>query len=94
MIGLILGAAALGAFAFSRHRRCHGHARWGGPPWAGPPWAEGDVPPWDAPHHGHFMTLHFPDEVARNLLSIDVSEPTSGTAEGNAWGVRLTRVAR
>ncbi len=59
MIGLFLGAAALGAFAFSRHhRRCHGYGRWGGPPWAhgpwaGPPWAQGDVPPWDQPHGGH-----------------------------------------
>ena len=41
-----------------------------------------------------FMTLHFPDEVATNLLTIDVSDPKSGTAEFKACAVRLTRVAR
>jgi formate dehydrogenase major subunit len=40
-----------------------------------------------------FMTLHFPDEVATNLLTIDVSDPKSGTAEFKACAVRLTRVA-
>jgi formate dehydrogenase major subunit len=39
-----------------------------------------------------FMTLHFPDEVATNLLTIDVSDPKSGTAEFKACAVRVARV--
>ena len=39
-----------------------------------------------------FMTLHFPDDVATNQLTIDVSDPKSGTAEFKACAVRL-RVA-
>ena len=30
------------------------------------------------------MTLHFPDEVATNLLTIDATDPKSGTAEFKA----------
>ena len=37
-----------------------------------------------------FMTPHFPDEVATNLLTIDVSDPKSGTAEFKACAVRVT----
>jgi formate dehydrogenase major subunit len=37
-----------------------------------------------------FMTLHFPDEVATNLLTIDVSDPKSGTAEFKACAVRVS----
>jgi formate dehydrogenase major subunit len=40
-----------------------------------------------------FMTLHFPDEVPTNLLTIDVSDPKSGTAEFKACAVRVMRVA-
>ena len=39
-----------------------------------------------------FMTLHFPDEVATNLLTIDASDPKSGTAEFKACaGARASR---
>jgi formate dehydrogenase major subunit len=37
-----------------------------------------------------FMTLHFPDEVPTNLLTIDVSDPKSGTAEFKACAVRVS----
>jgi predicted molibdopterin-dependent oxidoreductase YjgC len=36
-----------------------------------------------------FMTLHFPDEVATNLLTIDAADPKSGTAEFKACAVRV-----
>jgi formate dehydrogenase major subunit len=36
-----------------------------------------------------FMTLHFPDDVATNLLTIDASDPLSGTAEFKACAVRV-----
>jgi formate dehydrogenase major subunit len=39
-----------------------------------------------------FMTLHFPDEVATNVLTIDVSDPKSGTAEFKACAVRVEPV--
>ena len=38
-----------------------------------------------------FMTLHFNDEVATNLLTIDVVDPKSGTAEFKAAAVRVER---
>ena len=38
-----------------------------------------------------FMTLHFQDEVATNRLTIDVSDPKSGTAEFKACAVRVER---
>ena len=38
-----------------------------------------------------FMTLHFPDYVATNVLTIDVSDPKSGTAEFKACAVRVER---
>ncbi len=31
-----------------------------------------------------FMTFHFPDDVATNLLTIDAADPKSGTAEFKA----------
>jgi formate dehydrogenase major subunit len=40
-----------------------------------------------------FMTLHFPDDVATNVLTIDVSDPKSGTAEFKACAVRVQRAA-
>ena len=40
-----------------------------------------------------FMTLHYPDEVATNVLTIDVSDPKSGTAEFKACAVRVERIA-
>jgi formate dehydrogenase major subunit len=39
-----------------------------------------------------FMSLHFPDDVATNVLTIDVSDPKSGTAEFKACAVRVERV--
>jgi formate dehydrogenase major subunit len=38
-----------------------------------------------------FMTMHFPDEVATNQLTIDASDPRSGTAEFKACAVRVER---
>jgi formate dehydrogenase major subunit len=40
-----------------------------------------------------FMNLHFPDEVAVNMLTIDATDPKSGTAEFKATAVRLEPVA-
>jgi formate dehydrogenase major subunit len=37
------------------------------------------------------MTLHYPDEVATNVLTIDASDPKSGTAEFKACAVRVQR---
>jgi formate dehydrogenase major subunit len=34
-----------------------------------------------------FMTLHFPDDVATNLLTIDATDPKSGTAEFKAAAI-------
>jgi predicted molibdopterin-dependent oxidoreductase YjgC len=39
-----------------------------------------------------FMTLHFQDEVRVNLLTIDATDPKSGTAEFKACAVRLDPV--
>jgi predicted molibdopterin-dependent oxidoreductase YjgC len=39
-----------------------------------------------------FMTFHFPDEVATNLLTIDATDPKSGTAEFKASAVSIERV--
>jgi formate dehydrogenase major subunit len=36
-----------------------------------------------------FMTLHFPDDVATNLLTINATDPRSGTAEFKACAVRI-----
>jgi formate dehydrogenase major subunit len=36
-----------------------------------------------------FMTLHFPDDAKTNVLTIDVSDPKSGTAEFKACAVRV-----
>ena len=41
-----------------------------------------------------FMTLHFPDDVATNVLTIDASDPKSGTAEFKACAVRVESAAR
>jgi formate dehydrogenase major subunit len=41
-----------------------------------------------------FMTFHFPDEVDTNALTIDATDPKSGTAEFKASAVRVERVAR
>jgi formate dehydrogenase major subunit len=40
-----------------------------------------------------FMTLHFQDEVMTNFLTIDATDPKSGTAEFKATAVRVDRLA-
>jgi formate dehydrogenase major subunit len=39
-----------------------------------------------------FMTFHFPDDVATNLLTIDAVDPASGTAEFKAAAIRVERL--
>jgi formate dehydrogenase major subunit len=39
-----------------------------------------------------FMTFHFPEEVETNLLTIDATDPLSGTAEFKAAAVRIERL--
>ena len=41
-----------------------------------------------------FMTLHFPDEVATNFLTINATDPRSGTAEFKACAVRVEPVRK
>jgi formate dehydrogenase major subunit len=40
-----------------------------------------------------FMTLHFPDEVDTNVLTLDTYDPKSGTAEFKATAVSVTRAS-
>ncbi len=40
-----------------------------------------------------FMTMHFPDDVATNLLTIDATDPKAGTAEFKATAIRIERLA-
>ena len=40
-----------------------------------------------------FLTLHQPDQVDTNVLTIDATDPRSGTAEFKATAVRIERVA-
>jgi formate dehydrogenase major subunit len=40
-----------------------------------------------------FMTLHFQDDVATNLLTIDATDPKSGTAEFKATAIRVEKLA-
>jgi predicted molibdopterin-dependent oxidoreductase YjgC len=39
-----------------------------------------------------FMTLHFPDEVDVNLLTIDATDPKAGTAEFKAAAIRIEKL--
>jgi formate dehydrogenase major subunit len=39
-----------------------------------------------------FMTLHFPDQVETNVLTIDATDPKSGTAEFKASAVRIEKL--
>ena len=39
-----------------------------------------------------FMTPHFQDEVATNILTIDATDPKSGTAEFKAAAIRVERL--
>jgi formate dehydrogenase major subunit len=41
-----------------------------------------------------FMTLHFQDDVATNLLTIDATDPKSGTAEFKAAAIRIEKIRR
>jgi len=41
-----------------------------------------------------FMTLHFPDQVETNVLTIDATDPKSGTAEFKASAVRIEKLAQ
>ena len=38
------------------------------------------------------MTMHFQDEVAVNLLTIDATDPKSGTAEFKATAIRIEKL--
>ncbi len=40
-----------------------------------------------------FMTLHFPDQVETNVLTIEATDPRSGTAEFKATAVRVDKIA-
>ncbi len=40
-----------------------------------------------------FMTLHFQDDVATNLLTTDASDPKAGTAEFKATAIRIEKLA-
>src|SRR5215813_6577533 len=39
-----------------------------------------------------FMTLHFPDQVATNMLTLDAWDPKSGTAEFKATAIRVDKL--
>lgn len=39
-----------------------------------------------------FMTFHFPEQVATNVLTIDAHDPKSGTAEFKATAIRVDRL--
>jgi predicted molibdopterin-dependent oxidoreductase YjgC len=41
-----------------------------------------------------FMTLHFPDDIATNLLTIDATDPRSGTAEFKACAVNVVAAGK
>jgi predicted molibdopterin-dependent oxidoreductase YjgC len=37
------------------------------------------------------MTMHFPDDIDVNVLTIDATDPKSGTAEFKATAVRVEK---
>ena len=39
-----------------------------------------------------FMTLHFPDDVDVNRLTIEANDPKSGTAEFKATAIRIEKL--
>ena len=53
----------------------------------GPVWIDPGLRPGLA-----FMTLHFQDDVATNLLTIDATDPKSGTAEFKATAIRIEKL--
>ena len=40
------------------------------------------------------MTFHFPEEVETNRLTIDATDPKSGTAEFKAAAVRIEKLSK
>jgi len=40
-----------------------------------------------------FMTFHFQDQIATNILTIDATDPKSGTAEFKAAAIRVEKIA-
>jgi len=40
------------------------------------------------------MSFHFPDQVDTNVLTIDVTDPKSGTAEFKAAAIRIDKHER
>lgn len=40
-----------------------------------------------------FLSVHFPEEVATNVLTIDATDPKSGTAEFKATAIRIEKLA-
>jgi anaerobic selenocysteine-containing dehydrogenase len=40
-----------------------------------------------------FMTLHFPEQVETNILTLDAWDPKSGTAEFKATAIRVEKAA-
>lgn len=39
-----------------------------------------------------FMTMHFPDQVDTNVLTVDEVDPKSGTAEFKASAIRIDKM--
>ena len=39
-----------------------------------------------------FMTMHFPDQIETNILTIDAIDPKSGTAEFKASAIRVEKI--
>jgi len=39
-----------------------------------------------------FMTFHFPDQVETNVLTIEATDPKSGTAEFKASAIRVEKL--
>ena len=39
-----------------------------------------------------FLTVHFPEQVATNILTIDATDPRSGTAEFKATAIRVEKI--
>ena len=40
-----------------------------------------------------FLSVHFPDQVATNILTIDATDPLSGTAEFKATAIRVEKLS-
>ncbi len=47
---------------------------------------------WRCGRGSSFMTFHFPDEVDTNLITMDATDPKSGTAEFKAAAVRIEKL--